>query len=106
MPVQYTCTKSFKVVKNEIFQLKIFDIFLILAQNIDCGYTLELPRRGGSHEYKQPMFWIKNKKFRYTPANPSFSIKTEWGLKGYTFHGHVFLMFSYFFYCLGNLTST
>ena len=25
------------------FQMKIFDIFLIFAQNIDCGYTLELP---------------------------------------------------------------
>ena len=30
--------------KSENFQLKIFDIFLILAQNIDCGYTLEPPR--------------------------------------------------------------
>ena len=26
------------------FQLKNFDIFLIFAQNIDCGYTLEPPR--------------------------------------------------------------
>ena len=26
------------------FQRKIFDIFLIFAQNIDCGYTLEPPR--------------------------------------------------------------
>ena len=33
-----------KVVKNENFHPKIFDIFLIFAQNIDCGYTLE-PRR-------------------------------------------------------------
>ena len=24
----------------------MFDIFLIFAQNIDCGYTLEPPRRG------------------------------------------------------------
>ena len=23
-----------------------FDVFLIFAQNIDCGYTLEPPRRG------------------------------------------------------------
>ena len=27
------------------------DIFHISAQNIDCGYSLELPRRGGSNEY-------------------------------------------------------
>ena len=51
----------FKVVKNENFQPKNVDIFLIFAQNIDCGYTLELPRRGGSNEYPQSMFWIKNK---------------------------------------------
>ena len=44
------------------FQRKNFDIFLIFAQNIDCGYTLEPPRRGGSNEYPQSMFWSKNKK--------------------------------------------
>ena len=42
MPMQYT--EIFKVVKNENFQWKNFDIFLIFAQNIDCGYTLEPPR--------------------------------------------------------------
>ena len=31
-------------------------IFLISAQNIDCGYSLEPPRRGGSNEYSQSMF--------------------------------------------------
>ena len=31
-------------VKIEKLHQKIFDIFLIFAQNIDCGYTLELPR--------------------------------------------------------------
>ena len=38
--------------------------FIIFAQNIDCGYTLEPPRRGGSNEYPQSMFWGKNKKNR------------------------------------------
>ena len=60
--------------KNENFHRKKNDIFLIFYQNIDCGYTLEPPRRGGSNEYPQSMFWSKNKKNRYTPANPSFSI--------------------------------
>ena len=32
------------------------DIFHISAQNIDCGYSLEPPRRGGSNEYPQSMF--------------------------------------------------
>ena len=68
LPMQYTET-----VEN--FQLKTFDIFLLIfAQNIDCGYTLEPPRRGGSNEYPQSMFWSKNKKNRYTPAYPSFSV--------------------------------
>ena len=31
-------------------------IFLISAQNIDCGYLLELPLQGGSNEYPQSMF--------------------------------------------------
>ena len=31
--------------------------FLFLLKNIDCGYSLELPRQGGSNEYySQPMF--------------------------------------------------
>ena len=49
----------------------MFDICLIFAQNIDCGYMLEPPRRGGSNEYPQSMFWSKNKKNRYTSAYPS-----------------------------------
>ena len=30
--------------------------FLFLIKNIDCGYSLEPPRRGGSNEYPQSMF--------------------------------------------------
>ena len=37
--------------KNSKFSSEKNDIFLIFAQNIDCGYTLEPPRRGGSNEY-------------------------------------------------------
>ena len=72
MPMQYT--EIFCALKIGNFQLKNFDIFLIFAQNIDFGYTLEPPRRGGSNEYPQSMFWIKNKKNRYTPVYPSFAI--------------------------------
>ena len=46
----------------------MFDIILIFAQNIDCGYTLEPPCQGSSNEYPQSMFCSKNKKNRYTPA--------------------------------------
>ena len=45
--------------------------FPIFAQNIDCGYMLELPWWGGSNEYPQSMFWIKNKK-KCLPHLPQF----------------------------------
>ena len=51
----------FTSLKNGKFHWKNVDIFLIFAQNIDCGYTLEPPRRDGSNEFPQCMFWIKNK---------------------------------------------
>ena len=61
--------------------------FGIFEQNIDCGYMLEPPqlrppRWGGSNEYPQCMFWIKNKKItcRCISANPSFVIHN--GFKG------------------------
>ena len=34
----------------------VYLFFLFLLQNIDCGYTLEPPRRGGSNVYPQSMF--------------------------------------------------
>ena len=29
---------------------------------MDCGYSLEPPRRGGSNEYPQSMFWAEIRK--------------------------------------------
>ena len=60
--------------KKETFQIKNSDIFHIPAQNIDCGYSLEPPRRGGSNEYPQSMFFRKIREIMYTPVNPSFTI--------------------------------
>ena len=34
----------------------VYLIFLLLIQNIDCGNSLEPPRRGGSNVYPQSMF--------------------------------------------------
>ena len=56
--------------------LKTFDNFNKFPQTIDCECTLEPPR-----EYPQSVFWNKNKKNRYTSVN----------MRGYTFHGHVFV---------------
>ena len=58
--------------KNETFQIKNSDIFHISAQNIDCGYSLELPCRGGSNEYPQSMFLSRNKKNNVYPCKPQF----------------------------------
>ena len=41
-PMQYKVI--FTAVKNNNFQMKIFDIFLIFAVNLDRGYTLEPPQ--------------------------------------------------------------
>ena len=60
--------------KKENFQIKSSDIFYIPAQNIDCGYSLEPPRRGGSNEYPQSMIFSIMRKIMYTPVNPSFTI--------------------------------
>ena len=35
------------------------NIFLFLLKIIDCGYSLEPPRRGGSNVYPQSMFWAE-----------------------------------------------
>ena len=52
--------RKFHLQKLKIFRLKNSDIFHISAQNVDCGYSLEPPRR--------------NKKKMYTPVNPIFTI--------------------------------
>ena len=58
--------------KTENFQFKNSDIFHISAQNIDCGYSLEPPRRGGSNEYPQSMFLSRNKKNNVYHCKPQF----------------------------------
>ena len=64
---------SCSAVKIENFVGNYFDVFNNFAQNIDCGYTLEPPLKGGSNEYPQSMFWSKNKKNMYIPAYPSYT---------------------------------
>ena len=69
---------------------KIFDMFLFFPENIDCGYTLELPRQGGSDEFPQSLFWNKNKKNKYIPANPSFLYIYKSGAEGDIFFKDIF----------------
>ena len=57
------------------------DIFRISAKNIDCGYLLEPPRRGGSNKYPQSMFLRRNKINNVYPCKPQvYYIKV--GFKG------------------------
>ena len=58
--------------KTETFQTKILIFFHISAQNIECGYSLEPPWRGGSNEYPQSMFLSRNKKNNVHPFKPQF----------------------------------
>ena len=47
--------------KKGKFLDKNSEIFHTSSQNIDCGYSLELPRWGGSYEYPQSMISSKIK---------------------------------------------
>ena len=61
----YPKTGNFQIKKNS-------DIFHISAQNIDCGYSLEPPRRGGSNEYSQSMYLSRNKRNNVYLCEPQF----------------------------------
>ena len=52
----YTCTPLNHTLQCKTGVCRGIPIFLILLQNIDCGYSLEPPRRGGSNVYPQSMF--------------------------------------------------
>ena len=73
MPIQIYW-KFYNQKKKKKKSDKNSDVFHISAQNIDCGYSLEPPRRGGSNEYPQSMFLSRNKKNNVYPVNPSFTI--------------------------------
>ena len=67
--------RKFHLQKTEKFQTQNSYILHISAQNKDCGYLLEPPRRGGSNEHPQSMFLSKSKKNNVYPCkNPSFTI--------------------------------
>ena len=62
--VTKTCLYNFDPLKPHFYIVKlgftgVYVIFLISAQNIYCGYSLEPPRRCGSNEYPQSMFWAE-----------------------------------------------
>ena len=63
------------ITKNDFFfSDKNANSFHISAQNINCGYSLEPPRRDGSCEYPQSIFLSRIRKLMNNPVNPSFSV--------------------------------
>ena len=75
--------------KTENFQIKILIFFIFLLKNIDCGYSLEPPCRGGSSEYPQSMFFSRNKKNNVYFCKPQFYY-VKVGFKGVTIYRYVF----------------
>ena len=65
-PMQYKC--DFGALKFGNFHMKKCDIFLVFAQNINCGYTKEPLHFSIIYVLEQ-----KKKKMN-TPVNPSFTI--------------------------------
>ena len=71
-PIQIN--RKFHLQKLKIFGEKNLIFIIFLLKNIDCGYSLEPPQRGGSNEYPQSMFLTEIRKIMYTPVNPSFTV--------------------------------
>ena len=94
--VHITKTRLFKYSENfTTTKWKLSDEkfwwFSYICLNIDCGYLLEPPQRGGSNEYPQSMFLSRNKKINVYPCKPQFyCIKV--GFKGSKLCRRVFVM--------------
>ena len=64
-----TCLYNLDPLKPVIYIVKlgftgVYIIFLILLENIDCGYSLEPPRRGGRNEYHNLCSELKYEKYQ------------------------------------------
>ena len=70
MPIQIYWKVNHRKIEN--FLTKNSNIFHISAQNIDCVYSLEPPRRGGSNEYPQSTVLSRNKNNNVYPYKPQF----------------------------------
>ena len=67
--IRKTCLYNFDPIKPHFYivnwGLQGYTLFfLFLLKNIDCGYSLEPPRRGGSNEYHNICFEQKYEKYQ------------------------------------------
>ena len=68
-----TLPYSFDHLKPHFYTVKlgftgVYINFLLSAQNIDCGYSLEPPRRGGSNKYHNICFKQKYEHYENVPS--------------------------------------
>ena len=101
-----TCLYNFDPLKPHFYIVKlwftgVYIIFLISAQNIECGYPLEPPHRGGSNEYPQSIFWAEiRKKSKFLSENFQFLVvKFSVYLNRHVF---VMIIIFYYYYLKGN----
>ena len=72
-----TKTRVFKYIENfttknwKFSDKKKKDIFSYFCSKDRLWYSLEPPRRGGSNEFPQSIFWAEIRKIMYIPVNPS-----------------------------------
>ena len=71
----YLLKPHFYIVKLGYAGVYLFFLFLLL--NIDCGYSLELPWRGGSNLYPQSVFGAKIRKYQNFSAINFQSLKLK-----------------------------
>ena len=69
---RFKYNENFTTKKWKKIRWKILIFYLFLLKSIDCGYSLEPPRRGGSNEYPQSMLLSRDKKNNIYPCKPQF----------------------------------
>ena len=73
----------------------VYTVFLISAQQIDCGYSIEPLFRGGSNEYPQSIFEQKYEEYKNFFLSGSFHflvVKFSVNLYRHIFVMHVFVL--------------
>ena len=87
-PMQYNIQRIFSSVKIENYHKKNSDVFSYFCPKHRSWVQVRTTSAMRLNEYRQSMFWSKNKKNRIPLQTPFSYIKV--GLRGYTFHGHFY----------------
>ena len=97
-----TCLHNFDPLKPHFNIVKlVFTVYIMFSyfcsKNIDRGYSLEPPRRGGSNEYQQSVFSRNMKNIRVFYLNIFLFLKVKFSIY---LNRRVFVMI----FCIGMLT--